>query len=34
LSKRRDLKAAAAFFATVITSHGQPAEIATDRAHA
>jgi transposase-like protein len=34
LSKKRDLQAATAFFATVITSHGEPAEITTDRAHA
>lgn len=34
LSKKRDLKAAAAFFATAIRSHGEPAEIITDRAHA
>ena len=34
LSKKRDLKAAAAFFAGAITSHGEPAEITTDRAHA
>ena len=34
LSKKRDLQAATAFFATVITSHGEPAEITTYRAHA
>ena len=34
VSKRRDLKAATKFFASVITAHGQPAEITTDRAHA
>jgi transposase-like protein len=34
LSKRRDLKAATTFFANVIGSHGEPAEITTDRAHA
>jgi hypothetical protein len=34
LSKKRDLKAAAAFFAGAITSNGEPAEITTDRAHA
>jgi len=31
--KRRDLEAATEFFATAIHSHGQPAEITTDRAH-
>ncbi len=34
LSKKRDLKAATAFFATAIRSHGDPIEITTDRAHA
>jgi IS6 family transposase len=34
LSKKRDLTAAAAFFAGAITSNGEPAEITTDRAHA
>ncbi len=34
LSRRRDLRAATAFFATAITAHGQPAETTTDRAHA
>ena len=34
LSKRRDLKAATAFFANAIGSHGEPAEVTTDRAHA
>jgi IS6 family transposase len=34
LSKKRDLKAAEAFFADAIRSHGEPAEITTDRAHA
>ena len=34
VSKRRDLKAATAFFADAIRSHGEPAEITTDRAHA
>ncbi len=34
VSKRRDMKAATAFFATAITAHGRPAEITTDRAHA
>jgi transposase-like protein len=34
LSKRRDLKAATTFFTTTIRSHGEPAEITTDRAHA
>ena len=33
VSKRRDLKAATAFFATAITSHGEPTEVITDRAH-
>src|SRR5665213_1988841 len=32
-SKRRDLKAATKFFANAIRSHGEPAEVATDRAH-
>jgi len=34
VSKRRDLKAATTFFANAISSHGEPAEITTDRAHA
>jgi len=34
LSKKRDLKAATQFFSSVITAHGQPTEITTDRAHA
>ena len=34
VSKKRDLQAATAFFATVITSHGEPAEVTTDRADA
>jgi IS6 family transposase len=34
VSKRRDLKAAAKFFADAIGSHGEPAEVTTDRAHA
>jgi transposase, IS6 family len=33
VSKRRDLKAATKFFTSMITAHGQPAEITTDRAH-
>ena len=34
VSKRRDLKAATKFFATAIGSHGEPAEVTTDPAHA
>jgi len=34
LSKKRDLQAATAFFATVITSHDAAAEVTIDRAHA
>ena len=34
VSKKRDLKAATRFFTSVITAHGQPTEITTDRAHA
>jgi transposase-like protein len=34
VSKRRDLKAATAFFVNAIRSHGEPAEVTTDRAHA
>ena len=34
LSKKRDLRAATAFFASAIRSHGEPAEVTTDRAHA
>jgi IS6 family transposase len=34
VSKKRDLNAATAFFATAIRSHGVPAEVTTDRAHA
>jgi transposase-like protein len=34
LSKKRDLKAATAFFANAIRSHGEPVEVTTDRAHA
>ena len=34
VSKKRDMKAATIFFTSVITAHGQPAEITTDRAHA
>src|SRR5665213_571601 len=32
-SKKRDLNAATRFFTSVITAHGQPTEITTDRAH-
>jgi transposase-like protein len=34
VSKRGGVKAATKFFTPVITAHGQPAEITTDRAHA
>jgi transposase-like protein len=34
LSKKRDLKATTTFFANAIRSHGEPAEVTTDRAHA
>ena len=34
VSKRRDLKAATKFLADTIRSHGKPAQITTDRAHA
>src|ERR1017187_1236748 len=34
LSKKRDLKAAMAFFADAISAHGDPTEVTTDRAHA
>src|ERR1039457_7285336 len=34
VSKKRDLKAATTFFTSLITAHGQPTEITTDRAHA
>ncbi len=34
VSKKRDLKAATTFFADAIGTHGEPAEITTDRAHA
>ncbi len=34
VSKWRDLKAATKFFANAIGSHGEPAEVITDRAHA
>jgi transposase-like protein len=34
VSKKRDVKAAMAFFANAIRSHGEPAQITTDRAHA
>jgi len=34
LSRKRDLNAATTFFTTAIRSHGEPAEITTDRAHA
>jgi transposase-like protein len=34
VSKRRPLKAATKFFAKAIRSHGEPAEVTTDRAHA
>jgi IS6 family transposase len=34
VSKRRDLKAASAFFIHAIRSQGEPAEVTTDRAHA
>jgi transposase, IS6 family len=34
LSRKRDLKATAGFFAAAIDSHGGPTEITTDRAHA
>ena len=34
VSKRRDLKAATKFFANAIGTHGEPAEVTTDRAHA
>ena len=33
VSKKRDLRAATMFFTSVITAHGQPVEITTDRAH-
>jgi transposase-like protein len=34
LSNKRNMKAATAFFASAIRSHGEPAEVTTDRAHA
>ena len=34
LSKKRDLKAATTFFTDAIGTHGEPAEVTTDRAHA
>jgi transposase-like protein len=34
VSKRRNLKAATKFFANAIGTHGEPAEVTTDRAHA
>jgi transposase-like protein len=34
VSKRRDLKAATRFLVNAIGTHGEPAEITTDRAHA
>jgi transposase-like protein len=34
VSEKRDLEAATAFFTNAIRSHGAPAEITTDRAHA
>jgi IS6 family transposase len=34
VSKKRDLRAATMFFTSVITDHGRPAEMTTDRAHA
>ncbi len=34
LSRRRDLNAARAFFATAIRSHGDPVEVTTNQAHA
>ena len=34
LSEKRDMRAAATFFTSVITVHGQPAEVTTDRSHA
>jgi len=34
VSRQRDLRAATMFFTSVITVHGAPAEITTDRAHA
>ena len=34
VSRKRDLKAATAFFSKAIRSHGEPTEITTDRAHA
>jgi transposase, IS6 family len=34
LSKKRDLRAATAFFTDAIHSHGEPVEVTTDRAHA
>jgi IS6 family transposase len=34
VARKRDLRAATAFFADAIRSHGEPAEITTDRAHA
>ena len=34
VSKRRDLKAATKLFANAIGTHGEPAEVTTDRAHA
>jgi len=33
VSKKRDQRAATLFFTSVLTAHGQPAEITTDRAH-
>jgi len=33
VSKKRDLRVATRFFTSVITAHGQPAEITADRAH-
>jgi IS6 family transposase len=33
VSKKRDLRAATLFFTSVISAHGQPAEVTTDRAH-
>jgi len=34
VSKKRDLRAATVFLTSMITAHGQPTEITTDRAHA
>ena len=34
VSKKRDLKTATNFFTNAIGTHGEPAEVTTDRAHA